>query len=206
LTGSGGYKYEERKIFKSHGRDYTLIFSYAGAPDAAQIMFGKVKDTIREETAKAKKAKDVFTKDRARTVLEKTFKDANSKGVQTLMGVATNNQHFMLRTNGRKVALASTEYIGAGDSSALRYLCDFLLESFPSMGEANVLGAYLISVATRYVDGCGGGPDWAALSPDGTITDGTGGPWPNARERFLYCEQALGNRLRQLLYSGGAAA
>ncbi len=204
LTGDGGYKFEERKIFSHWCVDGpSFVFSYAGDPDAARSMFGKISDGLSSGISKSKAASP---RSKALGVLEKIFRDRNAKGLQTLIGVRFKNSGlYLFKTSHHRVVDGIREYIGVGDSSALRYLCGFLLKGRLSINEAEVLGAYVISVANRYVDGCGGGPDVATLHKDGQIGEGTGGPFPNARERFLHSEEEIGKGLRALLLSGGTA-
>jgi hypothetical protein len=96
------------------------------------------------------------------------------------------------------------EAIGFGDMSVLKYLSKFLLpDNALDVSEAHVLASYIVSVACRYVDGCSGGPDQKTIHRDGSITSGSGGVFPNEKERFAYSEQEIGRGLRELLLSGG---
>ena len=199
---SAGFKFEERKIFYHMGPDLAFVFSYAGEPDAARSLFGKISDGLASGIAKSKASSP---RNRAIGELEKIFRNKDAKGLQTLIGIRFRNSGmYLFKTANHRVVHAIRDYIGVGDSSALRYLCDFLLPGPPlDINEAGILGAYIVSVASRYVDGCGGGPDITAISKDGTISEGTRGPWPNGRERFARCEEQIGKRLRELLLSGG---
>ena len=198
MTGQG-YKFQESKIFSIQRRDYSFIFSYAGDPDAARMMFERTRDTMRRVTV----GDNESMKDAIKRTLEKTFTDKQTKGLHTLIGIRTKEEHFLLKTKGNRVVEGFTEYIGFGDSSALRYLCDFLLEQQLPACKALVLGSYIVSVAGRYVEYCGEDSNHATLYADGQLVRGSGGPWPNARERFRYCEDEIGKGLRDLLFSGG---
>jgi hypothetical protein len=120
--------------------------------------------------------------------------------------VVSRGEHFLIKTKEKKVFEGYTEYIGVGDSSALRYLCGFLLHHHLTVNEALILGSYIVSVAGRYVEFCGGDADHATLFASGELVRGGGGPWPNQRERYLYCEEEIGKGLRGLLFSGGTKA
>lgn len=202
ITTSGGSKYSKRKIFTAQRNNCTAVFSYAGDPDAAEMMFGKVSDALPEIV---RQASNGVSPDRARGVLEKIFRDKHSKGLQTLIGMHMGNQpSFLMKTFSTKVVNAYAEYIGFGDCSALRYLSDFIFPSHLNVFEGVTLGAYLVSVASRYIDGCSGGPDHVILkNEDGMTTSGSGGAWPNARERIGHCEQQMGKGLRELLFAAG---
>lgn len=199
ITGEG-YKFEESKIFSIQRNDYyTFIFSYAGDPDAARVMFEKTRDGMREITS----SNDMSVKDRVKRALEQIFTDKSTKGLQTLIGVVSGGEHFLIKTKEKMVVEGFTEYIGAGDSSALRYLCGFLLHHHLTVSEALIFGSYIVSVAGRYVEFCSEGCDHATLYTVGGLVRGSGGPWPNQRDRFLHCEQEIGKGLRELLFSGG---
>ena len=201
LTSTSGFKYEDRKIWRSSGNDYTFIFSYAGDPDAAQMIFQKLNDGM---LGIVKSKRRTSSSEIAKVGLEKIYRNRHSKGLQTLIGMKLRNSPpFLLRTYGSKLVDGVREYIGVGDSSALQYLADFLLKSAFSVREAEVLGAYIVFVANRYIDQCSGGPDTAILHTDGTVVEGMGGPFPNLKQRFLYCEEEIGQELRNLLFAGG---
>lgn len=201
LTNPGGFKYEERKIFSSRGGECQFMFSYAGFPDAANMMFDKVKDAIPEILS----GKPPHSQD-AKLTLEKIYKSPHTKGLQTLIGIRIRHfPAFLLKTFNNTVVEGRAEWIGSGDSSALRYLADFLVPSHLGIHEAEVLANYIVFVASRYVDGCAGGPDSATIDRDGKLSEGTG-VFPNQKDRFLYCEQQIGKALREMLWSGGTKA
>ena len=102
-----------------------------------------------------------------------------------------------------KVVQGYSEYIGSGDSSAIRHLSDFLPRDNYTVDEASVLASYLVSVANRYIDGCSGGPDICVLNMQGQISHGTGGVFPDQEARFRHCEVEIGKELRALLLRGG---
>jgi hypothetical protein len=197
-----GFKFEERKILYHLSGDLSFVFSYAGEPDAARVMFGKLSQGLGSGIVKSKATSP---REKALASLEKIFRDRNAKGLQTLIGIRFKNSGlYLYKTSNHRVIYGTREYIGVGDSSALRFLCDILLAGVLDMNEADVLGQYIIFVANRYVDGCSGGPDRTVIRKDGGISEGTGGPFfSNNRARFLYCEKEIGRALRELLFSGG---
>lgn len=203
ITGEGGFKCEERKISRAFCDEYSLVFTYAGEPDASRVMYGKIQERF---TAEFRKVKARSVRDRARFALENIFKNRHAKGLWTLIGIKFRNpsSFHLFKTAGHKVlAGRPMEHIGGGDSSVLRYVCDVLLAGHHTVNESAVLGAYVVSVASRYVDGCGGLPDITSICESGTIAEGSGGPFTNTRERFSRCEEKIGKMLRDLLLSGG---
>lgn len=202
ITGQG-YKFQQSKIFSIQRQDYSFIFSYAGDPDAARMMFEKTRNAMRQVAVNDRES----AKDTIKRTLEKVFGDKQTKGLQTLIGIRTKEEHFLIKTKEKKVVEGVAEYIGAGDSSALRYLCDFLLDQQMSVVEALVLGSYIVSVAGRYVEYCGEDSNHATLYAGGALARGSGGPWfTYNKERFVRCEQEMGKGLRALLFSGGTKA
>jgi hypothetical protein len=69
--------------------------------------------------------------------------------------------------------------------------------------EACVLASYFVSVANRYLDKCGGGPELVTLTSDGHIIENNHGVFPEQEMRFKHCEQEIGKELRALLLRGG---
>lgn len=205
ITSSSGFKFQEHKIsaWYDPSLGYTMVFTYSGIQDESEIMFRRVHEAID------RCGNNQIDHLVARSVLEQVFKDGYesdySDGFESLVGFRFDHADpmWLFKTRNRSVVDAGAEHIGCGDSSALRYLCDFLFDGAFSIGEAAVFGTYIVSVANRYVDGCSGGPDYLILPQAGLMTEGTGGPYPNAIERFLHCEKEIGAALRELLLSGG---
>jgi hypothetical protein len=208
MTVDGGLKYQKRKISYMTGMfagiHFTLVSAYAGDAEAAKIMRTEIRERLGEEIAKSKLIG--FQSPRARKGLEKIFSSKYAKNLQMLIGIRfRSGETCLFKTSGKKVVEASTEYIGSGDSSALRYLADFLLPShIQSISEAQMLGAYLVAVASRYVDRCSGGPDLLTIAADGMIREWHRGVF--TREGILYCEGEAGRGFRELLFSGGTKA
>lgn len=198
MTSDGGMKFSAKKLSHMsglfHGVQMTLASAYAGDPEAAKILRTEIRERLGKEIASSRSV---------RKSLEKIFNNKHSKYLEMLIAIRfSSGEKCLFRTKGRKVVEARTEYIGSGDSSALRYIAGFLLPHMLSVKEAQVLGSYIVSVANRFVDGCSGGPDVFTIYDNGITGDSYRGPYPNARERFLTCEDEIGRGLRELLYSG----
>jgi hypothetical protein len=202
ITSATGFKSHERKISRASWYEQSILFSYAGDPDAARVLFAKIRETFKSEFDKSKARSTGY---RAKAALEKIYTSRHAKHLETLIGIRFRNgsSFHLFRTSSHKVVDGNMEYIGCGDSSALRYVCDLLLAEEQKVNEAAILGSYVVSVANRYVDGCGGGPDITAIHESGTISVGMEGPFINTKQRFSRCEKEVGERLRALLLSGG---
>src|SRR5271157_3166927 len=201
LTGDAGYKFDESKLFHSIWTHRRLVFSYAGDPDAAQIMFRETNDNLDAEMAKIKSGSHSH---KAHTALQRLFNNNHAKGLQTLIGLRFEHSPCSLfKTSDKKVVEGLRECIGAGDGSAIRYVCDFLLRGNLTVHEAEIIGSYIVSVANRFVDRCSGGPDVVAIHSHGGISESTVGVFPMQQEVFLRCEEQMGKAFRELLFSGG---
>jgi hypothetical protein len=202
ITSVAGFKSQERKIFRASWWDLSILFSYAGDPDAARVLFGKIRENFHSEFGKSRARLAAY---KARAALEKIFTNRHAKRLETLIGIRFRDDCslHLFRTSGHKVVEGDTEHIGCGDSSALRFASGLILTGASTVTEATILGSYIVSVANRYVDGCSGGPDVTAIFKEGTITEGTRGPFVNTKQKFIYCEEQGGKTLRELLLSGG---
>jgi hypothetical protein len=127
-------KFEDSKIFRADWDQMNMIFSYAGDPDAARVMFRNICRQLWQEILKGA-CRELSQAEAARSALETIFRDRDSKGLQTLIGLKFHPfNYYLFKTSNKKVVEGFTEYIGGGDGSALRYLCDFLCGEFlPSM-------------------------------------------------------------------------
>jgi len=202
MTGAG-FKFEDSKIYIFYAGESVFAFTYAGDPDAARMMLEKSKEALYPVMARASEFENFGNF--VSKALEPVFRDRQSKEVQSLIGGVAYNEPFLIKTKGTKVVSASADYIGFGDSSVLRYVCDLLLPSEFNVSEAQILASYLVSVAGRYVQYCGDTPDHAVIRNDRTLVTGTSGPWPDAKQRFRISEVAAGKALRGLLLSAGTA-
>ncbi len=202
ITGGGGFKYEESKITTLEMENLSIVYTYAGDPDASKMMFDKAKEALWREL-NGSEFDDL--EGMSQQILERVFRDRQTKGLSTIWEILAFSQHFLIKTKETKVVKGfPAEQIGFGDSSVLRYVCDFLLPSgHLNASEARILGGYIVSVASRYVQFCGGDTDTAVLFSTGQLVRSTGGPWPNQKQRYEYCEQEIGAALRELLFSGG---
>jgi hypothetical protein len=197
-TSENSYKFADRKIFRERAGDCHVLFCYAGDRDSAQMMVRKTTDALR----KASEKNPTFGVEDSREVLEAVFKDEQAGGLQTLIAISTKScEPFLLRTWDSRVVDGDIEYIGWGDGSVLKYLSNILLRGRPrtTVDQAEILGTYLVSVASRYVDKCGLGIDRAVLHNNGMIGEGTGEIYEHQGPKFNYFENEIGEELRKFL-------
>jgi hypothetical protein len=165
ITDATGLKYERDKILcrEESGREMatSLMLTYAGNPNSAATMFDRVWEQVHK-----------LGPTHGRRVLGGVFKCKHSRGLKTLLAVSVNGTApVMFRTESEVVYEADTEYIGAGDSSVVRYLSKLFLDEKkrPSLVQAKFIGCLLVSAANRFVDGCSGGPDVALINNWGRV-------------------------------------
>ena len=207
LTIQGAYKFNQRKISYMHEAvsDTTMALTYAGDEAAAKSFWAHLMSETRKELQKGTDA-SVFPSERLQQFLEKTHQHRSAKYLQTIIGIKSGVLGSGLFRGHYKLVSPShsAEYIGAGDTSVLRYAAELLVHPLMPVSEASVIASYLVRLANRFVDGCGGGPDITVIRWDTEIvTEGSGGAIINEDQRFAYCEQQVGVALRDLLLSGG---
>jgi 20S proteasome alpha/beta subunit len=194
ITKEGGLKYQQDKILvggtvvSSFTMDFAL--AYAGSPDLAKGLLNKV----GMATLKVCEG-NVFTPSTVQSAIEDVLTIKETRDLETIIIFGGPNiSPFMLRTRETRVVFGTMEYIGAGDSSVLRYLADLI--KFPlALERAKIVGAYLISVANRYIDGCGFGPDVAFIGMDGEVKRADKAEIDSYAEEFAELEKALTNTL-----------
>lgn len=197
----GRFKYQGGKLASSQRGFISFIYTFAGDPDRAEVIFLKL---CRNLGKKIKDTAEDSPRERIGDALEEIYSDPQSDGLETLLGIRW--KHFgpmLFRTNSTTVVGGFQEHIGYGDSSVLRYLSDFLPLYPSTVDEATVLGTYMVFVAGRFVDQCGDEPEHAILHDSGPVITTGRGVFDNQRARFFHCEKEIGKQLRALLLSGG---
>jgi hypothetical protein len=195
LTKDDGLKYEQDKIWigRSHNAGPSFVFTYSGSEPSARVLFNLLKRAIPSALSDSQKAIDVVTK-----VLE----SKHSKDIESLIGFPVpGSQPFLLRTQGKKVALRDTKYIGAGDSSVVRYLANVVLGTQFSCEQAKIVGSYFVWNATRYTDGCGGGPDVCTVEWSGNVIVESKEYAKWVTSKFVETDVQVGSKIRGELFS-----
>jgi hypothetical protein len=148
-----------------------VAFTYSGNPSLMKMFEGKFLDAI----ARLKPPLDAVTvQNLIETVLSMMdVVDSDPDGLHMLCGIVIPGKEMRLVHTERKAVrhVSDHHYVGAGDSSVLRYLLPTLTKhsnGFAAWQAINV-GVYLTLQAKRYVDGCGGDTDVLTLTPSGRI-------------------------------------
>lgn len=163
ITDTSGLKYERNKILhKETMPDHaSLMLTYSGNPNSAETMFNRLWEARHE-----------LGYTNAEKTVKKIFNCKYSKRLKTLIAASRSGGYpRMFRTESEQVYDASVDHIGAGDSSAVRYLAALFLEgkNRPPLLKAKLFGFIFVSAANRYVDGCSGGPDVVTMNQWGHI-------------------------------------
>jgi hypothetical protein len=189
-----------------HMQRTAIIFCYAGEPEAAEVTFNRVMEAITADDAPlGGSVTDPI--DSIRAVLSKAYNSPITKGLETLIGVRVSGEAHLYRSYEKKVINSHADCIGRGDSSVIRYLSEQILSYRMNRDEAVVVGAYLVSVANRYIDGCGGGPDIFFLPGgahgkfdlNGPVERNTAKLLAGKDKRFYEVERKVGQDLRRFL-------
>jgi 20S proteasome alpha/beta subunit len=168
MTKEGGLKYEEKKYFigRVAGNiplDYAFL--YCGIPEVAKIFENKVGLALLGGVCNG----NVFMPSMVVSDLEPIFKDKESKYIESLILFGAQNiQPFIVRTKGSRVVRGYVECIGVGDSSIIHYFADRLPNDL-TVEQAKPICAYLVTLANKYIDGCGFGPDVIAADKTGRL-------------------------------------
>ena len=164
ITKEGGLKYQEDKILDGGTvvGNPTLNFAlaYCGSPDLAKNLLERIGEVLLNGCGGI-----AFLPSAAEAGIRKILTPKETKGLETLIIIGGPKVlPFMLRTRETRIVSAQMECIGVGDSSVIRYLVDLADIRTPiSLERCRILCAYMISVANRYIDGCGFGPDLAFI-------------------------------------------
>jgi hypothetical protein len=158
ITKEGGLKYQQRKISICNvtgNIPLQYAFAYCGDPDAAAT----IEREIGRELLAGICSSDVFNFDLVFADIRRAFGRKENKDLESLILMGSPSiKPFLLRTKGAKVVHGKIECIGVGDSSVIHYLSELLPKKL-TLDKASQVVAYLVSLANRYIDGCGFGPD-----------------------------------------------
>jgi hypothetical protein len=172
-TMDGGLKFEQQKILSAHViiNDVTMkaAFTYAHDPLIAKNLFEAVCKVLPGARLSLDLKNRIFLLDAIQASIEDVCRDRKYKNTESLIAVTfpPNASPLLIITRGPTVARGIRECIGIGRSPLIQYFSDLLSTEVLTTDEAKVAGMYLVLLANRYVDGCGGGPDVLILKKDG---------------------------------------
>jgi hypothetical protein len=169
-----GLKFEGRKVrgYASTGleKPHNIAFAYCGNPEIADTLFDSLIEGVSSAMEDASDC-DVFEAEYFRQCLLPVFRSKDAKGMMTLIALQTAHRCFLFKTKADQVVIGDRECIGGGDSSVLRYIADMASRTeMHSVETALPFAIYLVSLANRYVDGCGFGVDAVILQDGKPIT------------------------------------
>jgi hypothetical protein len=157
ITKTGGLKYEEEKIFRGYYDRVQCACTYSGNPAKAKNLFDDIFKALRFTFGK-RLIDDAFPTDVFKRTVEGVLRKHKNTSIEMLItfrapGVGI--PPFLLCARGQTVVTSPREYIGVGDSSVLRYVAE-LTSCELSVKQAQILAIYMVSLAGRFIDGCGG--------------------------------------------------
>lgn len=172
ITVPGSHKYYQSKLhvidlLNSTGR---VCFTFAGSPDLMNMFRDKFVDAI-QTTAFDPSPMGVRT--RIESTLQQIEREIlNSAdrggGLQLLCAISMDNDLLLLKTSELSVhEVVFYDYVGAGDSSLIRYLTQIFLSQPVSVKVASIIASYFVTKAKVFVDGCGGDTELVQLMRDG---------------------------------------
>lgn len=189
ITWPQSHKFYERKLYQHRTQEWTMVNTFAGDPELVKSFNDKFDEAIRLLPA---------------PITGKRFREA----IETMLGLLPHTDDFymlcavaipntelrLFRTTGEVAREVTTfDYIGAGDSSLLRYLSSLLTECIAEeFGSeyAYQIGCYLVLKAKTFIEGCGGDTDVSIVRPTGNVEIRDGESY-NTEQNFLRLEQAF---------------
>lgn len=203
ITSGQSSKYKQRKTCASFENGNAFIMTYA-APNAsvAPSVYRNLRDNLFDRMDKSKEKSGL---DKALDTLPKLLRSSDKKHLQMLIGITYQRcQPFLIETYGSHVDdKYELSVIGFGDSSATRYIQSFLIsENEPlTLEKARILGAYVVDVASRYVQFVGSGRSSISLKRGGLIGIEDGDVSHGQSIKFQKSEKKMGESLRRMLFS-----
>ena len=166
VSGDGGVKFYEKKIFTFPTVNADIVLGYSGIPD---VMRGLERDLRSRLEGQTKSSADIERD--LRQALEKVIAKNDKSQFWTLCGFCEGGTYRLLKTYQRDVfPVPVWDCIGLADNSSLiRYLAAIFLE--PSVHlplfRAVPICNYMVAQAKKYVGGCGGLTDLSIVRPNG---------------------------------------
>jgi 20S proteasome alpha/beta subunit len=169
ITKSGGLKYEAQKILRAElygdtNTDCSCVFAHD--PDVARNLFKEIIEAL-PNTLRRQRTEGIFVLKAIQQMLEQIFKQKQAKNMEMLVAFAHRQavgfSPFFMRIRGPIVVQGNRECIGVGDSSVLQYVSELLGRFQLSVEEAKLAGIYMVSLANRFIDGCGRGMDLVSM-------------------------------------------
>jgi 20S proteasome alpha/beta subunit len=163
MTRSGSDKFYQQKVFHDLHDDQILALTGADDPTLVKEVWDKLRAVPRQD-------RTASLGDCLESILNDMGRLRTDLPLQLLVGMADGQGTELVGFTGKGLyAIQAYEFVGAGDSSLLRFLVERLHRADLPVSRALHLGAYLLGRAKDYVDGCGGPSDMLALRPRPTL-------------------------------------
>ena len=157
-------------LLSGMAKPHNIAFAYCGDHEIANTVFDSLVEAIYFAMEDASEC-DVYDAEYFRVRLLPVFKSKDAKGMMSLVALQSNRRCFLFKTKADQVVIGGRECIGGGDSSVLRYIADVVSRTeMHTVETALPFAVYLVSLANRYVDGCGFGVDAVVLQEGKEIT------------------------------------
>jgi len=166
MSKGNSLKFPEGKIFSATlagSLEAVLTLTYSGDSYAAKSIFDDLVKTIHLELPNRK---EVFPMDRFAGFISDHIPRADRRYVELLIGFSlkgTSPCLYVVRDG--KVLKGARECIGLGETSLTRYISELTYAMFDKEQSVR-LGLYLVSLASRYVSGCGSGMDAGVVTSE----------------------------------------
>jgi hypothetical protein len=203
LSSENWHKFEESKMYATLDAEDKLavVLSYCGDPHTIKTLHQKMMSSpIGLDSPEA-------IQNNLESVLSE-FPQAVVDQTEVLCGFTIRGIGYgLLRTKGSLVHAVPYDFVGAGDSSLVRFLSSLLIPSRIGfrigIGTAVLLGNYIVSKAKEFVEGCGGPTDICVLNKNGTLSS----PWFTNTKKANEAEKAIESDIHGLIFelaSGGS--
>ena len=205
ITVPGYHKYYQPKIstIDFPPSPAHALFTFAGDPELMKTFKDKFIDAIHRSdfvlsVLAVKDTTEDILQEMEQTILNSL--DRGTGGLQMLCASCVEGCRSLLRTKESSVhEVDFYDYVGAGDSSLIRYLTDLFLTQPVSIEIGSLIASYFVSKAKEFVDGCGGDTDLAQLMTDGKTHVYSGG---FRGSRLIITEFHLKQFMRAILTPG----
>jgi 20S proteasome alpha/beta subunit len=190
ITWPQSHKCYECKIYEHRTDDWTLVNTFSGDPEVVKA-FNENFDEAMPHASKPHTARQI------RKVIESVLSQMDDvSDLSMLCAVAIPQTEMHLYKTSAKIVreVDSYDYIGAGDSSLLRYLGSLLTESVVPSGYGSEyaynLGCYFVLKAKVFIEGCGGDTTAWILRPHGHVDVRDGNTY-NTEQDFMWLEKTF---------------
>ncbi len=211
ITKAGGLKYEQCKILSAYlgspNLGVLVACTYAHDPDIAANLMDDIAHKLPITLQQARTGGAFFSQS-VKEMLEGIFSQKKARDMEMLIafGHPTNAwSPFLMRARGPTVVQGAREYIGAGDSSILRYIGELLGRFQLTVEEAPLAAFYLVSLATRFVDRCDGDPDILIMF-NGKAEIASAQTIEQAKKKMSGFDSNLASSLWSMLEHGGQSS